>query len=110
MTLGEKEKDSKMKKWKKDNLSTMTYLVAKLSPEILQLVKDKKTAYEMWEKLEQSYNSNTVYSAVGRLDQLLDYEYKSKSDIQTYLGGLHELVRRIKDAGGLDLEKLHIAV
>ncbi|KAJ3125331.1 hypothetical protein HK101_005951 [Irineochytrium annulatum] len=54
MTVGEKEKESKMKKWKKDNLSTMTYLVAKLSPEILQLVKDKKTAYEMWEKLEQS--------------------------------------------------------
>jgi hypothetical protein len=80
------------------------------SNDVLNLVKDASNAYKMFSILENQFESITMASSVTRLDRLLDLEYKGDVDIAVHLGRINTLINQIRDAGGLELDKLHLVI
>jgi hypothetical protein len=93
-----------------DSAKVKSYLVNKLPDSSVNLIRDKETAFKMFEALTNQYESNTMASSVSRLDRLLDSLYKEGSDISSHIGNISALITQIREAGGLDMDKLHVVV
>jgi len=95
---------------KQDDAKVRGMIVNKLSDDILPLVVDQPTAYKMVERLKSQYQSTSAASALSRLDRLLDMEFKTGQEISSHIGAVNGIINQIRDAGGLDLDKLHVVV
>ena len=95
---------------RRDDAKVRGIIVNKLSDDILPLVVDQPTAYKMVERLKSQYQSTSAASALSRLDKLLDLEFKTGQEISSHIGAVNGIINQIREAGGLDLDKLQVVV
>ena len=92
----------------KDDPKVMGILVNKLADQVLPLVMDLSTSFEMVERLKAQYQSNSAALALSRLNRLLDLEYKTTHEISSHFAGLNGVINEIRETGGLDLDKVNV--
>ena len=95
---------------RKNDTKVCSLFINKLSDEALSIVEDLPMAFLMVKCMREQFQSNTAASALSRLDRLLDIEYKQGSEISTHLGTVNALMNQIRNAGGIDLDKLHVVI
>ena len=93
-----------------DDSKVRSLLINKLSDEIIALIEELPTAYAMVKRLQEQFQSNSAASALSRLDRLLDARFTDGEDMSRHLGAVNSIINQIKNAGGFDLDKLHIVV
>ena len=93
-----------------DDARVRVWLLSKMPNDIVQLLQGCKSATEMREMMESQYSSQSAASNLLRLEQLLDTAYKEGTEIGSHLGKINGLISSLRDAGGFDIEKLHLVV
>lgn len=108
--IAEEEAKERRKNRKVNDAKVRSYLIGKLSEDVLNIVRTCKTAYEMFQTLNTQYQSTSTASSIARLDALLDMEYKTGSDISSHIGRINSTIAQLKDGGQLDIDKLHVVI
>ena len=93
-----------------DDSKVRSLLVNKLADEIIALIEELPTAYAMVKRLQEQFQSTSAASALSRLDKLLDATFTNGEDMARHLGIVNGIINQIKNAGGFDIDKLHIVV
>jgi hypothetical protein len=83
------EKEIAHKKWKKEDAMVRTYIIGKVSKPVLDIIRHKKTAFEMFSTLKSQYESTSMASTVSRIDDLLEYTFNETTDITLHLGKIN---------------------
>lgn len=105
-----KLKQEQAKTRAKDDRKVKSLFANKLNDDALQLVEDLPTAYEMFRRLKSQYQSDSAASLLGRLDRLLDIEYKPGTEISSHIGAINTAINQLRKSGSLDWDKLHVIV
>ncbi|TPX40772.1 DNA-directed DNA polymerase, partial [Chytriomyces confervae] len=92
----------------KDDKTVKSLLVNKVSKDVLFNISGLKTAYLMVEKLKSIYSSSSTASSVFRLSRALDRKISSGEPIAKILGEINADIQAIEQAGGIDMDKLHV--
>ncbi|KAJ3096444.1 hypothetical protein HDU96_000765, partial [Phlyctochytrium bullatum] len=94
----------------RDNAKVQGIITNNVSNEILPMVKDLKSAAVMVNPLKEQFELTSIASRVELLDQVLDLMYEPGEQIATHIGKAGALINMIKEAGGLDINQLHVVV
>ena len=104
-----KEDDSEStKKQKEDSRAVLTkadrkcknHIVAKVHGDLLEVVRDKRTAYAMWHVLQDRFESKTITAQVNLQKQLINLRYQPRKDtFQNHCSRFDRLVRELGQAG-----------
>ena len=99
-----------MKPTEEEDARAREYILYGLSDSVINVVEACETAVAMVDALKKRYQSHSTMTMIGRLDQLMDTRYTPGMEMSDYLGAVAHHVQQIKNAGGLDLDKLHACV
>lgn len=80
----------------KANRKAKAIIVACLGDNMLELVKGRAEAYEMWESLKRQYEQSDLAVQIMLRKKLLALRYDGKSNLEDYLLKFYEVIRDIR--------------
>ena len=105
------QKEKREKEFRIADAKVKSYLTSKLSDEVVSLIRDCHTAFAMRKRLSDQFTSSSAATAMMRVDQLLDLEYKGGgTEISKHFGVINGLIQALKDSGGFDIDKFHVVI
>ena len=94
----------------KNDARIQSMLLNQLLVGAVHLVEDCKTAAEMIARLREQYESSSAASVLFQFNKALDISYKDGAEMSDHLGELNTLVNQIRQAGDINIDKLHVVL
>lgn len=96
--------------WATDDIKARRILVECIDNEMLEYIKSKETANEMWTCLKDIYSGTSLAKLCNAFGQLVTMRYNGTDDLQAYFRKFDVIVRSYKDAGGTLAERELIVI
>ena len=93
-----------------DDAKLQTILFSKLPDNVVNLVSDKVTSYEVMETLRQQYDSKSAATMMGKMSRLFDIMYTPGADMGTHVGEMNALVLQLQHMGDFNWDKFRVVL
>lgn len=96
--------------WSKEDQKAKALIILNVEDSQLALVKDAKSAVDVWERLKKYHEKATVTSRVSLLKKLCSFNYEEGADMEKHLFAIEELFDRLSCAGQKLESSLQVAM
>ena len=93
-------KEERCNSIKRDNFKCINTIVARIQNRLLEAVKEKETAHEMWKALTDRFESRTTTARMTLTKEWYQLRYRPRQEnLQAYCLKFDRIVRELKQAG-----------